>query len=225
MGLLDDAASVISARTSHSKRSKSHRSSHHKDRSKSRSRSRSRHRSSRSAAGVGGGITGIAASIFGGGDDDHHHKHDRDRDHHHRSSSKRRGSHRDKDEDGTRSFFGLPNPGKGSSFFSGFGASTTTPLPPPSLPLSLAVTNPPPPPPGGRHSPAGSSYYKRSPRPGFVSRVLKKLKRLLRDLLYYAKRRTSPISPYSTVPPRSKLTPTNIDQTPSKSSCSSSCRS
>ncbi len=190
MGLLDDAASVISARTSHSKRSKSHRSSHHRDRSKSRSRSRSRHRSSRSTAGVGGGITGIAASIFGGGDDDHHHSRDRDRDRdHRRSSSKRRGSHHDKD-DGTRSFFGLPNPGKGSSFFSGFGASTPTTIthnPPPSHSLFVLTL----PLPGGRHSPSGSSYYKRSPRPGFVSRMIKKLKRLLRDLVYYAKRRTS----------------------------------
>ncbi|KAK4044449.1 hypothetical protein C8A01DRAFT_31504 [Parachaetomium inaequale] len=157
MGLLDDAASVISARTSHSKRSKSHRSSrhshHHKDRSKSRSRSRSRsrHRSSRSNVGVGGTISGIAASIFGGDDDDD--------DHHH---SSRRRSHHEKrhDEDGTRSFFNLPNPSK-SSFFSNFG---------------------------GRHSGSGSSHYRRSPRPGFVSRALKKLKRLLRDLLYYAKR-------------------------------------
>ncbi|KAK0624727.1 hypothetical protein B0T17DRAFT_616912 [Bombardia bombarda] len=38
---------------------------------------------------------------------------------------------------------------------------------------------------GGNRSP---SYYKRSPRPNFVSRVLRRLKRLLRDLVYYAKR-------------------------------------
>ncbi|KAK4128966.1 hypothetical protein N657DRAFT_639496 [Parathielavia appendiculata] len=162
MGLLDDAASVISARTSHSKRSKSHHSrrhsTHHKDRSRSRSRDRSRHRHSRSAAGIGGGISGIAASIFGGGDDEEHLNYHHDGDHH--RSSKRRSSYRDKDDDGTRSFFGLPNPSR-SSFFSGFG---------------------------GRHSPSGASYYKRSPRPGFVARMLKRLKRLLRDLLYYAKR-------------------------------------
>jgi len=38
---------------------------------------------------------------------------------------------------------------------------------------------------GGGRSP---SYYKRSPRPNFVSRVIRRLKRLLRDLIYYAKR-------------------------------------
>jgi hypothetical protein len=32
------------------------------------------------------------------------------------------------------------------------------------------------------------SYYKRSPRPNFVHRAIKHLKRLLRDLVYYAKR-------------------------------------
>ncbi|KAJ9142173.1 hypothetical protein NKR23_g7407 [Pleurostoma richardsiae] len=32
------------------------------------------------------------------------------------------------------------------------------------------------------------SYYKRSPRPSFMARTWKKLKRLLRDLVYYAKR-------------------------------------
>ncbi|KAK4240819.1 hypothetical protein C8A03DRAFT_31094 [Achaetomium macrosporum] len=165
MGILDDAASIISARSSHSKHSKhskSGRSSRHhhshshshsrKDRSKSRSRSRSRHRSSRSAVGVGGGISGIAASIFGGGDDDDHGlDYGRSDSHHHRRRSK--------DDDGTRSFFSLPNPSR-SSFFSGFGGKPSS----------------------------GPSYYRRSPRPGFVSRMLKKLKRLLRDLIYYAKR-------------------------------------
>ncbi|KAK3310717.1 uncharacterized protein B0T15DRAFT_46744 [Chaetomium strumarium] len=164
MGLLDDAASIISARTSTSKRasgSKSHRKSsghHHshsrKDRSKSRSRSQSRHRSSRST--VGGGISGVAASIFGGGDDDDngldYGRSDHPREHRRRS--------KDKDDDGTRSFFSLPDPSR-SSFFSGFG---------------------------GRPSGSGPSYYRRSPRPGFVSRMFKKLKRLLRDLVYYAKR-------------------------------------
>ncbi|KAI1341445.1 hypothetical protein F5Y15DRAFT_356681 [Xylariaceae sp. FL0016] len=33
-----------------------------------------------------------------------------------------------------------------------------------------------------------SSYYKRSPRSNFMDRAYKKLKRLLRDLIYYAKR-------------------------------------
>ncbi|SPQ18563.1 a41e7ea4-83ac-4b85-95c7-d1445a7f9d48 [Thermothielavioides terrestris] len=150
MGIIDDAASIISARTSHSKRSKSHRSSHSRhhtqERSKSRSRSRERHRSSRSAAGVGGGISGIAASIFGGGDDDHD-DHDRRRSHHH-----------DRD-DGTRSFFSLPNASR-SSFFSAFGR------------------------PSHQHRPASRPR----PRSGLLPRLLKKLRRLLRDLVYYAKR-------------------------------------
>ncbi|KAJ9143628.1 hypothetical protein NKR19_g6784, partial [Coniochaeta hoffmannii] len=32
------------------------------------------------------------------------------------------------------------------------------------------------------------SYYKRSPRPSFIQRSLRRVRRLLRDLLYYAKR-------------------------------------
>ncbi|KAI1470156.1 uncharacterized protein F4812DRAFT_421674 [Daldinia caldariorum] len=38
----------------------------------------------------------------------------------------------------------------------------------------------------GGHS--NSSYYKRQPRSSFIQRTLKKLRRLLRDLIYYAKR-------------------------------------
>ncbi|KAL2176046.1 uncharacterized protein P884DRAFT_330848 [Thermothelomyces heterothallicus CBS 202.75] len=167
MGILDDAASVLSARTSHSKRSKSHRSSrhsHHHHHSKSRSRSRSRHRSSRSAVGAAGDggvadtLRGVAASIFGTGEED-----DDDlgygNDHHRR----RRSRHDDDDGggggDGARSFFSLPNVSK-STFFSNFGRPHTS----------------------------SSSYYKRSPRPGFTARLVRKLRRLLRDLLYYAKR-------------------------------------
>ncbi|KAK3694333.1 hypothetical protein B0T22DRAFT_68169 [Podospora appendiculata] len=155
MGLLDDTASVLSFRTSHSKRSKSHRSSshRHKDRSRSKSRSPSRSRH-RSQAGVGTGMfSGIAASVFGGGDDDddddHHQQH---RDHGHREHKKHH------DSSASRGIFNHGNASR-SSFFSGFG--------------------------GGGRSP---SYYKRSPRPNFVSRVLRQLKRLLRDLVYYAKR-------------------------------------
>lgn len=35
---------------------------------------------------------------------------------------------------------------------------------------------------------ASTSSYRRSPRPGFLARAYKQLKRLLRDLVYYAKR-------------------------------------
>lgn len=127
MGLLDDMASTVSGRSSHSK----HHKKHHKSRSRSRSRSRDRHHHKSHSSSH---LPGIAASIFGG-DDKHH------------SSS--RGS-----------FFGLGNHGNASrgSFF-GLG--------------------------GGHRAP---SYYKRSPRPNFVNRALSKLRRLLRDLVYYAKR-------------------------------------
>ncbi|KAK2061121.1 hypothetical protein LY76DRAFT_508601 [Colletotrichum caudatum] len=132
MGIFDfDAGSVISARSSHTRRhsSKKHHSSSssnkHRSRSRSSSRARKRHHGSASSAAV----PGIAASIFGTGD---HHKHNSSR----------------------SSFFGIPNASR-SSFF-GFG---------------------------GR-----PSYYKRSPRSGFVQKTLKQVKRLWRDLVYYAKK-------------------------------------
>ncbi|KAK5658854.1 hypothetical protein OQA88_1668 [Cercophora sp. LCS_1] len=156
MGLLDDAASVLSTRSSHSKKSRSHRSKSHRSRSRSPSRERHHHSSS---AGPAGGLGGIAASIFGV-------ESDSDKSHH-RSSKKRHSSSRSffgtddykKHSSSKASFFGLPN-GSRSSFFNFSGSA-------------------------GKHSP---SYYKRSPRPNFVSRVIRRLKRLLRDLIYYAKR-------------------------------------
>ncbi|KAK3990339.1 hypothetical protein QBC44DRAFT_325523 [Cladorrhinum sp. PSN332] len=216
MGFLDDAASIVSSRTaSHSKRSKSHRSSggggkhrdryqeyqrdqqhhnhrrsrdreHHRSRSKSKSRSGSltrdghhhhhhRHKSSKSTVGsvVGGigAIGGYAASVFGGGNDSddeglayssYHSKPSH-------SQKKSRGHHDEDDHDGTRSIFSAAlggdsyakNNGSKSSFFAGFGGRSRSP---------------------------GPSYYKRSPRPNFVARLLKKLRRLIRDLVYYAKR-------------------------------------
>ncbi|KXH45862.1 hypothetical protein CSAL01_12286 [Colletotrichum salicis] len=129
MGFFDlSTGSVISGRSSHSRRhssrhtSKKHNSSKH--RSRSRSRSSSRSRSKRNSA------PSIAASIFGGDD--------------YKKNNASRGS-----------FFGIPNASR-SSFF-GFG--------------------------GGR-----PSYYKRSPRNGFVQKTLKQVKRLWRDLVYYAKK-------------------------------------
>lgn len=195
MGLLDDAASVISGRSSHTnKRSKSHRSSRHHRSSEhkehkehrehrrsgsERERSRSRHRSSRSHhhggskhsdAGAGGGglggmaaglgLGGIAASIFGGGSDDDSSDSDSKRKKRHSSSrSFFEGDDYKKRSSSKASFFNLGN-GSRSSFFGGFGTN------------------------GAGRSP---SFYKRSPRPNFVSRMLRKLKRLLRDLVYYAK--------------------------------------
>lgn len=153
MGLLDDAASAISVRSSHSKKSRSHKSSSHRHRSRSRSRG---HHSSSAA---GGALGGIAASLFGGGND---HKH-------HTSSSSDSDRRKKKHSSSSRSIFGTDehtykkNSASRSSFF---GIPT-----------------------GGHHSSGRSpSYYKRSPRPNFVTRVVKRLKRLLRDLVYYAKR-------------------------------------
>ena len=40
----------------------------------------------------------------------------------------------------------------------------------------------------GRHSSSSSSYYRRSPRPNYLTRLYKKLRRLLRDLIYYIQR-------------------------------------
>lgn len=66
MGLLDDAASAISGRSSYSKQHKRHSSSRysdskHKHRSRSRSSSRSRYHANRSSSH----LPGIAASLFG----------------------------------------------------------------------------------------------------------------------------------------------------------------
>ncbi|KAK1749316.1 hypothetical protein QBC47DRAFT_312169 [Echria macrotheca] len=152
MGLLDDAASVISAKSSHSKKS---RRSSHKHRSRSRSRSRDR----------GSGVNGIAASIFGGGGSDSDSKHRRG-DHKHRKSSTRSFFGTDdykKHSASKSSFFGIPTGNGSRSSFFNFSSSKD-------------------------HHRGSPSYYKRSPRPNFVSRVLRRLKRLLRDLVYYAKR-------------------------------------
>ncbi|OHF03567.1 hypothetical protein CORC01_01286 [Colletotrichum orchidophilum] len=127
MGFFDfDTGSVISARSSHSRRHSSHHAKKHSSSKQHRSRSRSSSRSRKRHS-----APSIAASIFGG--DDHNKKNNSSR----------------------SSFFGIPNASR-SSFF-GFG--------------------------GGR-----PSYYKRSPRNGFVQKTLKQVKRLWRDLVYYAKK-------------------------------------
>ncbi|KAK1827175.1 hypothetical protein QBC39DRAFT_267496 [Podospora conica] len=152
MGLLDDAASAISVRSSHSKKSRSHKSHRHR----SRSPGARSHHSSTTGVGGGGGLGGIAASIFGGGGDDKHTSSsdsDRRRKKKHHSSS-------------ARSIFGTDDYKKNSASRSSFFGIPT----------------------GGSNSGRSPSYYKRSPRPNFVTRVVKRLKRLLRDLVYYAKR-------------------------------------
>ncbi len=102
MGLLDDAASMVSGRTSHHG---AHRSKHKKHRSKSRSRSRER--SSRPS---------LTAQFFGlGGGDKRHHRQS--------SSASIFGgeSHYSKHNGSRSSFFSLPggNASRGSVF--GFG--------------------------------------------------------------------------------------------------------
>ncbi|KID99958.1 hypothetical protein MAJ_04015, partial [Metarhizium majus ARSEF 297] len=67
-------------------------------------------------------------------------------------------SHYNKHNSSRGSFFGVGNNNSRSSFFN-FGG-------------------------GGSRS----SYYKRSPRQGFMQRAYKRLKRLIRDLIHYAKR-------------------------------------
>ena len=111
MGLLDDAASMVSGRSSTSKHDKHHKHREYRTRSRSRSSSRSRHHPNRSSSH----LPGIAASIFGG--EDKHHKH---------TSSR-------------ASFFGLGSHGNASrgSFF-GFGSLLFPPTLPPLLTFSLS---------------------------------------------------------------------------------------
>ncbi|KAB5580009.1 hypothetical protein GE09DRAFT_1254311 [Coniochaeta sp. 2T2.1] len=158
MGLLDDAASMVSGRSSHShshskhKSSSSHSKHHSKHRSRSRSSSRSRHHNRSSSH-----LPGIAASLFGVTEDKHHHKSDK---HHSSSRSIFGGDDKHSKHNSSRaSVFGLGSSHGNASRSSFFGFGQRTP-----------------------------SYYKRSPRPSFIQRSLKQVKRLLRDLVYYAKR-------------------------------------
>lgn len=75
-----------------------------------------------------------------------------------RRTSGSSSGHHSKHSKRTSSFFGLPNVSS-RSFFSVFGGQPHT-----------------------------TSYYRRSPRSSFLHRTYRKLKRLLRDLLYYAKK-------------------------------------
>ncbi|KAI2473689.1 hypothetical protein F4781DRAFT_379853 [Annulohypoxylon bovei var. microspora] len=111
----------------------------------------------------------------------------RSRSHHHKTSKSRESSRSHKSSksskrhSGLAGFFGVDNGhshhstggshysknnGSKSSFFN-LGNGSTRSF------FSLGRSN---------------SYYKRQPRSSFVQRTLKKLKRLLRDLMYYAKR-------------------------------------
>ncbi|KAI8159454.1 hypothetical protein K4K54_008992, partial [Colletotrichum sp. SAR 10_86] len=93
MGFFDfDNGSVLSHKSSHSRRHSSH---HKSSKSKHRSRSNS---SSRSKSNKRHSAPSIVGSIFGGGDD-HYRKHNSSR----------------------SSFFGIPNASRSSSGFFGFG--------------------------------------------------------------------------------------------------------
>jgi hypothetical protein len=134
MGLLDDAASTISGRSSHTKHSK-HNSKHRKHRShsksdsdhKRRSRSRSRTRSHYSASHVG--LPSVAASFFGGEDNrDRHDKHNKHRDSTTRSffggSDDKHESRRHKEtSSNSRGLFGLTGGNASTRSFFGFGMS------------------------------------------------------------------------------------------------------
>jgi hypothetical protein len=163
MGFLDalgDSVSVVSGGVSRPSRKHSSKSSHHKKkRSRSRSRSSSRHR--HRDRDHDRGAASIAGSIFGLGDSNYN-KHNSSR----------------------ASFFGLGNSSR-SSFF---GTSESFHLRPLSarthpIPISLCCPHADPSSPSGR-----PSYYKRSPRGNFMQRAYKQLKRILRDLVHYAKR-------------------------------------
>jgi hypothetical protein len=163
MGFWDfDGGSVVSRKPSHGGGYK-YTVERKKHRSKSRSRSRSHSR----------GAHSTVASLFGG---DHYRKHNSSR----------------------GSFFGLPNASR--SCFFGLSTSPSPPVlsnnfrPIPKVPnentlkgkkahaqFNRSSTNQLP-------LPGRPSYYKRSPRHGFIHRAYKKLKHLLRELVHYAKK-------------------------------------
>ncbi|TVY51563.1 hypothetical protein LSUE1_G010114, partial [Lachnellula suecica] len=103
-----------------------------------------------------------ASDIGGGGHSSSHH-HDSKHNHSsskHRSSGSIFGSGDHKHNSSRSSFFGGdPKRNSSRSSFFGFGNSHRS-----------------------------SSYYKRSPRGGYVKRIYSQLRRLLRDLMYYMKR-------------------------------------
>ncbi|KAK4200178.1 hypothetical protein QBC40DRAFT_226105 [Triangularia verruculosa] len=191
MGLLEDASSVISARTGHSTSKRGHRSGRkhrsrskdrgsprhyeqHRDRDHDRDRSRSRRRSSKKHHDDGGSVIGGITSFFTASpssDDDNddlvygdHDPQPTSRSRRHRSRSRSR--HRD-DE----SFFSQSNASRALFNLGGGNASRS----------SFFANF------GGRSSPA-PSYYRRSPRKNFVQKLYKKVKRLIRDLINHAKR-------------------------------------
>ncbi|KAL8414963.1 hypothetical protein RB594_005972 [Gaeumannomyces avenae] len=159
MGLFDDAASTLGVGGGgHGSSSRKHRS--HKGSSGSHKSSSHRHRS-RSRDRGGDRDRGIS-SIFGGGGGGGGGSYEKNNASH---SSLFGGSGSGKEEKrrgsgDAKSFFNLPlgNSSRGSFF--GFGTDK------------------------GR----SPSYYKRSPRQSFMQRSYRKLKRLLRDLVHYAKR-------------------------------------
>lgn len=119
-------------------------------------------------------------SVLGGGSHRRHRSHSRSRHHKkkrsksHSSSSRSRSRHRSKGSGLTGAFLGI-----GSSYMANNKSTASR-----SSFFGLGDA-------GSRSSFFGSSrpsYYKRSPRHGFMHRALKQVKRLFRDLVHYAKR-------------------------------------
>ncbi len=182
MGFFDfnKSGSTVSRSGAHHHSSSSTHRKHHHHKSRSRSRSRTRHHahSGTGTASILGGLVGAS-----GGESHSHHHH--------------RPSHGGSEHRRSSGFFNFTN----ASTRTFFGTSTSGTLPlcllpqkpvhregetkkPPSLPPCACAE------PSPLHGPPHTgkpSYYKRSPRPTFVTRAYKKLKRLLRDLVYYAK--------------------------------------
>ncbi|PFH57556.1 hypothetical protein XA68_14876 [Ophiocordyceps unilateralis] len=112
-------------------------------------------------------------SSFGSAPSHHHHHHHHrrnrsDRPLHASSSDRRHRSHSSESRSGKRSgsLFGLGNASRGSLF--GLGNSSRSSI------FGLGASR--------------SSYYRRSPRHGFMQRAYRRLRRMLRDLVRYAKR-------------------------------------
>ncbi|KAN0122649.1 hypothetical protein V8E51_000975 [Hyaloscypha variabilis] len=109
----------------------------------------------------------------------HHHHHSSSREHEHRKSSSSGKHHRHSSPRGSSSgIFGLGDPKHNASRGSGiFGLGDPKHNSSRSSFFGWAA--------GGQRS---SSYYKRSPRSGYMARMYAKLRRLLRDLMYYLKK-------------------------------------
>lgn len=175
MGWFDGASDVGSTTSHRTRKSSSSKHHHHSSREK-RSSPRasgaslfglgvpepsSSHRSHSRSRSAHGDPRGSSASFFNPFGIEEPTKHDREK--HEREKHEREKHDKEKERSrGLGSIFGGGSEGKHSasrsSFFGGFGSGRS------------------------------SSYYKRSPRQGYLKRIYAKLRRLLRDLIYYMKK-------------------------------------